>query len=106
VERLTAETGCPVEEIVMHCGVGICGACYEVGSEVMEGCGVVAAGPGPWHLDLREQLVAQGKAIGLTRISISSWCSAHDRSRFYSHRASGGTDGRMVAYIGMSSEPK
>src|SRR5881392_788223 len=23
------------EEIVMHCGVGICGACYEVGSEVL-----------------------------------------------------------------------
>lgn len=105
VDRLKAETGCPAPEIVMHCGVGICGSCYEVGSEVMEGCGVAAVGTGPWHLDLREQLVAQATTMGLTRASISSWCSAHDRSRFYSHRASGGADGRMVAYIGMSSGP-
>ena len=48
-------------DIVMHCGVGICGPCYEVGSEVMTGCGLPAGGPGPWHLDLRR---APGRARG------------------------------------------
>jgi polyphenol oxidase len=101
VERLKAEAGSVVRDIVMHCGVAICGACYEVGSEVMLGCGVPADGAGPWHLDLREQLAAEASKLGLTSITTSPMCSAHDRPTFYSHRASGGTDGRMVAYIGM-----
>jgi polyphenol oxidase len=101
VERLKAETGCVESEIVMHCGVGICGPCYEVGSEVMLGCGAAAEGAGPWHIDLRERLAMEASELGLTSISSSTWCSAHDRPSFYSHRASGGTDGRMVAYIGM-----
>lgn len=88
-------------ELVMHVGVGICGPCYEVGSEVITGVGLAADGPGPWHLDLRDRLVAQGRALGLAAISRSDWCSAHDRPRFYSHRASKGADGRMVAYLGL-----
>jgi len=102
VERLKAETCCPEAEIIMHCGVGICGACYEVGSEVMLGCGLSAEGSGPWHIDLRERLAAQAAELGLRSISRSAWCSAHDRASFYSHRASRGADGRMVAYIGMA----
>jgi polyphenol oxidase len=101
IDRLLKETGGARSEIVMHCGVGICGSCYEVGSEVMTACGAPAEGAGPWHLDLREQLVSQASRLGVTCISQSSWCSAEDRSTFYSHRASGGTDGRMVAYIGI-----
>jgi YfiH family protein len=101
VERLRAETGCVQAQIAMHCGVGICGSCYEVGSEVMVGCGAAADGGGHWHIDLRERLTAEASELGLTTISSSTWCSAHDRPSFYSHRASGGTDGRMVAYIGM-----
>jgi copper oxidase (laccase) domain-containing protein len=99
---LKAETGSKPSDIVMHCGVGICGECYEVGSEVMQGCGVRAEGEGPWHLNLREQLRGQARHLGLARVTVSPWCSAHDRSSFYSHRASGGSDGRMVAYIGMA----
>jgi purine-nucleoside/S-methyl-5'-thioadenosine phosphorylase / adenosine deaminase len=104
VERLKAEAGCLGADIVMHCGVSICGPCYEVGSEVLLGCGVPAAGEGPWHIDLRERLAAQASELGLTSISSSTWCSAHDSSSFYSHRASGGTDGRMAAYIGMAGK--
>jgi copper oxidase (laccase) domain-containing protein len=100
VKRLVAETGCVAGDIVMHCGVGICGRCYEVGSEVMVGCGVPAQGSGPWHIDLRDRLAAEGFQQGLRSISSSPWCSAHDAS-FYSHRASGGTDGRMVGYAGI-----
>ena len=101
VELLTSTTGCSPSDILMHCGVGICGACYEVGSEVVVGCGGQAAGPGPWHLDLRDRLHDQADELGLSRVTTSAWCSAHDRTFFYSHRASRGADGRMVAYIGM-----
>jgi polyphenol oxidase len=103
VERLAAATSTPASEIVMHCGVGICGNCYEVGYEVMTGCGAPTRGEGPWHLDLRNCLVEQAVELGLAQVTTSAWCSAHDRSAFYSHRASGGTDGRMVAYIGIDS---
>ena len=101
IDRLLGETGSLASEVVMHCGVGICGPCYEVGSEVVEGCGVEAVGPGPWHVDLRERLQKQARGLGLSQVTTSGWCSAHDRGSFYSHRASRGTDGRMVAYIGM-----
>jgi copper oxidase (laccase) domain-containing protein len=98
---LQKATRFPVGDVLMHCGVGICGDCYEVGSEVMEGCGAPASGSGPWYLDLRDRLLDQARHLGLTRVSSSPWCSAHERSTFFSHRASRGADGRMVAYMGI-----
>jgi YfiH family protein len=86
-------------DVVMHCGVGICGSCYEVGPEVLTRFGG-PADAGPQRLDLRAVLVDQGRRLGVTDISASPWCSAHDHDRFFSHRASGGRDGRMVAYVG------
>lgn len=103
VEALLAASGAVEGDVAMHCGVGICGDCYEVGSEVMAGCGLAADGSGPWHLDLRNVLIDQARRLGLAEISRSGWCSAHDRKSFYSHRASRGQDGRMVAYLGLTS---
>jgi copper oxidase (laccase) domain-containing protein len=80
----------------MHCGVGICGDCYEVGSEVADRFGLAGAS----HLDLRDLLAQQAHGLGIRDISVSPWCSAEGRDRFFSHRASGGRDGRMVAYLG------
>jgi polyphenol oxidase len=102
VKHLAEAADATASDVVMHCGVGICGACYEVGSEVMLGCGLPAAGRGPWNLDLRRHLAMQARQLGVGQISLSSWCSAHDRALFYSHRASQGSDGRMVAYLGMA----
>jgi len=51
-------------------------------------------------LDLRAVLARQARELGIEDVSVSPWCSAHDRDRFFSHRASGGGDGRMVAYLG------
>jgi len=100
IDRLSGQLGVPVAEIVMHCGIGICGNCYEVGPEVMLGCGMPHDGPGPWHLDLRARLVREAENVGVGEVTVSTWCTAHDRPTFYSHRASGGSDGRMVAYLG------
>jgi polyphenol oxidase len=101
LEQLLLASGADPADVIMHCGVGICGRCYEVGSEVMAGCGVRPVGPGPWHVDLREVLAGQAAELGVVLLTVSSWCSAHDRPSFYSHRASSGADGRMVAYLGM-----
>jgi YfiH family protein len=88
-------------DFVMHCGIGICGECYEVGSEVMDGLGLTRPGNGPFHADLRNVIAEQARTLGVREITVSGWCSAHDHDRFFSHRASGGTDGRMVAYLGL-----
>ncbi len=104
VELLKREGFARASDIVMHCGVGICGACYEVGSEVIE---QLTPGRRPGangasgHVDLRDILVRQAGELGITEVSVSPWCTAHDRDRFFSHRASGGRDGRMIAYAGM-----
>jgi len=92
-------TGARAGSIVMHCGTAICGACYEVGPEVISAVlGRPANGPG--HLDLRNVLADRARAAGLRRLTVSPYCCAHDADRFYSHRRSGGVDGRMVAYLG------
>ena len=86
-------------DVVMHCGVGICGSCYEVGSEVITAVtGEPADKPAP--LDLRAILAARARDAGVGDVSVSPLCAAHDATRFFSHRRSGGTDGRMLAYLG------
>ncbi len=100
VELLRAQE-IPPRDLVMHAGVGIAGRSYQVGQEVMAGVGRPAPGPGPWQLDLRSVLAHQAEALGIGEVS----CSPHDtadRTHFHSHRASGGTDGRMVAWIGLT----
>lgn len=104
LEMLSQRTGAVSSDLVMHIGIGICGSCYEVGSEVMAAVGLPADGPGPWHLDLRTVLREQAGRLGLAEVTASSRCTACDRRHFFSHRASGGVDGRMVAYLGWPSQ--
>src|SRR5438128_4770363 len=99
IEMLKRHVFASVREIVMHCGVGICGDCYEVGPEVAEKLGEPGGG-GPAHIDLRRILAAQAADLGIPAVTFSPWCTAHDSARFFSHRASGGADGRQVAYVG------
>jgi YfiH family protein len=96
VEALSSHAGANPRDIVMHCGVGICGKCYEVGPEVAEQYGRT----GTIRLDLRDALHRQAGELGIGEVTISAACSAEDRSHYFSHRASGGKDGRMVAYLG------
>ena len=96
VELLKWRGFAKASDIVMHCGIGICGTCYEVGSEVAVRFGM----SGTVMLDLRAVLTSQARALGIGEITVSPWCSAEGRERFFSHRASRGRDGRMVAYLG------
>ncbi|MES2123789.1 MAG: polyphenol oxidase family protein [Gemmatimonadota bacterium] len=104
VALLRERTGAAPGEIFGHAGVAISGPRYEVGREVMEGIGVPAAGPGPWHLDLREVLAAQAAGLGLAEFTRSGHCTSAEAADFFSHRGSGGGDGRMVAYLGLKAD--
>jgi copper oxidase (laccase) domain-containing protein len=99
ISRLAEVADTSVTELIIHCGVGICGPCYEVGPEVQF---AVLGSPRPaGPLDLREALAARARTLGCTAVSVSGWCTAHDADRFFSHRRSGGRDGRMLAYLGV-----
>lgn len=91
--------GCTSRDLVMHCGPAICGDCYEVGPEVVEALGG-GRPSGRATVDLRATLVERAAQAGVARATISGWCTAHDRERFHSHRASAGGDGRQVAILG------
>ncbi len=97
VETLVRQAGSTPADLVMHCGVGICGGCYQVGAEVATACGR----PDHDRVDLRGVLREQGQAQGIGAVTVSSHCSAHMNDRFMSHRGSGGRDGRMVAFLGL-----
>ncbi len=97
--------GSNVENVVIHCGIGICGLCYEVGSEVLTAFGDPAQAGEKRGLDLRTVLIRQAREQGVENISTSELCSAHGGAEFFSHRASGGADGRMVAYLGFPGAP-
>jgi YfiH family protein len=99
IELLEARAGARAEDIVMHCGPGICGSCYEVGHEVIEAMARADDGVGSNHLDLRRELTRQGRAAGLQRPTRSAMCTKHHHDSFFSHRGSAGAAGRMVAYM-------
>ena len=104
IQALCSASRCQPREIVMHCGVGICGDCYEVGHEVIKeltGRSVREAE----RIDLRTVLAERAFQAGVRDVTVSSWCSAHDTGSFFSHRRSRGLDGRMVAYLGVPLAP-
>ena len=99
IELLRRRADVTAPDVVVHCGVAICGQCYEVGPEVIaavEGRTV----KGPTLLDLRRALARRAEAAGAREISVSPLCTSCDRDRFFSHRGSGGDGGRQIAYLG------
>jgi YfiH family protein len=99
VGLLASRSGGGAADVVVHLGVGICGACYEVGPEVVRAVeGRVVRGA--TQLDLRDALAARAARLGVREITRSPHCTACSRDRFFSHRGSAGRDGRMVAYLG------
>lgn len=103
--QLLLGRGTQVENVIMHCGIGICGLCYEVSSEVLTACGDPAPAGVKRGLDLRAVLKRQASELGVDTVSTSHLCSAHGGAQFFSHRASGGADGRMIAYLGFPLTP-
>ncbi len=99
VGQLASRAGVGPAGLAVHLGVGICGDCYEVGPEVARAVeGRVVAGA--TRLDLRDALADRAARLGVREITRSTHCTSCSRDRFFSHRGSGGRDGRMVAYLG------
>lgn len=55
------------------------------------------------HIDLKTAIVAQLRSAGLAAgcIEVSPRCTMSEPDDFFSYRASGGTTGRMMGFIGM-----
>lgn len=89
-----------VEDLRVHFGPAICGACYEVGPEVFEALGEPVP-PRPTPIDLRGVLAARLIAAGVdaSRVTTSSHCTRCTGSDLFSHR--GGDRGRQVGFIGV-----
>ncbi len=99
LQQLLLVGGGTAQTVAMHCGISVCGSCYEVGPEVFRALGI-SPPPGPRPLDLRSELTRRGMGLGIGAVSVSRWCTVHDRGRFFSYRAGRESAGRMVAYLG------
>jgi copper oxidase (laccase) domain-containing protein len=101
VALLREKTATPPGALALHCGVAICEKCYEVGPEVVAAVlGRTAAGPE--RLDLRAALAGRARALGITDVSTSPWCTSCHQDRFYSHRGSRGADAsRQIGLLGI-----
>ncbi len=100
VRAMEGVSGHAAENIIMHCGVSICGSCYEVGPEVWEALGE----PKPktnWPIDLRDVIARRAQNLGITLITVSPACTVHESRGLQSYRRQGAQSGRMAAYIGI-----
>lgn len=86
--------------LVMHCGISISGQRYEVGNEVLTACGKPPDPNGRGFLDLRMALAERARVLGIGEVTVSTRCTAGEPEHFFSHRGSGGSAGRQVAYLG------
>ncbi len=100
VTLMSETVGASPSDLLIHCGISICGSCYQVDSSVISEVTGIGQGEGPGHLDLRSELVSRAGRLGATSVTVSPFCTAHDH-RFHSHRASGGSPGRQLAYVGL-----
>jgi YfiH family protein len=111
VARMTAEFGSDPGRLVAAIGPGIGECCYRVGAEVVSqfeaefsyGAELFLKGNEVTRLDLieanRRQLLDAG--LDARSIAVAGGCTSCQPWYFYSHRASGGHAGRMMASIGI-----
>lgn len=84
----------------LHLGPAICGQCYEVDGPVLDALGLEGDRA---RVDLRGLLVLQALEAGVSpgSISTSAHCTSCGTESLHSHRGSGGSAGRMAAFIGL-----
>ena len=101
VETMESAFGTRPRDLTAFFGPSIGPCCYEVGEEVTHRFPAKYVKGG--HLNLwksnRDQLV--GKGMEPDRVEISGLCTACHTEWFFSHRASGGKTGRMLALFGL-----
>jgi YfiH family protein len=97
IDTLQARFGAAPVHMKLHCGPAICGECYEVGPDVPGQLRLEEA----THVDLRAVVAHRAMQSGVPafNISISTHCTRHGDSPFFSHRA--GCAERQIAVLGM-----
>ena len=88
--------GLRAEDLRLHCGPAICGACYEVSPEVY-GRLTGQLVDRPSTVDLRLLIAGCAHGLGVNDISISDLCTRCHNDRFFSHRT--GDAGRQLGVI-------
>lgn len=100
--------------LVAWLGPGVCGNCYEVGSDVRNALepderngvlvdqGSACGDARKWRMDLPTLIMARLRRSGVERIVASALCTICDR-RFYSYRRDGHT-GRFAALVWLAVE--
>jgi len=111
VARMMAEFGSDPAQLVAAIGPGIGECCYTVGHDLQQqfetrfeyGAELFLKGNEVTRLDLIEANRRQLLAAGLPEdsVAIVGGCTSCQPWYFYSHRASGGHAGRMMAVIGI-----
>jgi len=107
IEGMRQCFGSRPEELLAAVGPGICGACYEVGSEVAERFRTwlpeLPSGPGPVLLDLAEAARRQLLEAGVEpcRLALSGLCTFTGGEEFVSYRRGTGRSLRMLSAIGV-----
>lgn len=106
IRAMAARFDSRAERLRAHLGPAICGACYEVGPEVLDALGR-PAGEGRATVDLRSVLAEQAIRLGLAadRITRSDRCTRCEADQFHSHRGRGERAGRMAAFVGWIRRP-
>ncbi len=108
VERMCAEFGCRAEDIRAAIGPNIGACCFETNADVPEAMQeAFGADAGPFivptgekfHVDLKGINAMVLKKAGVTRIDISTECTACRNDRYWSHRITGGNRGSQGAVI-------
>ena len=100
VDQLESLGAARRSDIVMHCGVSVCGDCYVVGPEVIRATTGRIVDRAE-TLDLRAVLVEQAERLGIGQVTTSPWCTVHNDGQFHSFRSNGTRAGRMAAYLGV-----
>jgi len=97
---LRERVGSAPHDVLVHLGPAICGACYEVGTEVFQALGLEVPAV-PQAIDLRHHLAqrAISSEVRVERISVSSHCTRCGGVRLFSHR--GGHRERQAAFLGV-----
>lgn len=101
LDWLCARTGTSPDRVRAAVGPCICGRCYEVGPEVIDGVASVAVGT-DWRVGTRNVDLAVANASVLraagVRVEVLGVCTRCD-PRFWSHRRDGAAAGRQVGAI-------
>lgn len=102
IEFLASRGGSSPDRLWLHCGVAICGRCYEVGPEVHAAIHPDREPPpGRANIDVRAAIAERALAAGLRpeRITVSTHCTRCGPPDFFSHR--GGSQGRQMGVMGI-----